>query len=104
MIHSNVRPMTLGNMRANGGMGLLQACRHDSGGPGIPAVVGIQMPAGEKGAVSVDPIFCARAANGHAAAAPSRRVMNSRCFNRIESQFGPYSRVELQDIEFAGIG
>src|SRR5260370_36828766 len=34
-------------------MGLLQACRHDSGGPGIPAVVRIQMPAGEKGAVGV---------------------------------------------------
>ena len=60
------------------GMGLLQACRHDSGGPGIPAVIGIQMPAGEKGALGLDHIFYARAANGHAATAPPRRVMNSR--------------------------
>jgi ABC-type branched-subunit amino acid transport system substrate-binding protein len=36
-----------------GGMGLLQACCHDPGGPGIPAVVGIQMPTGEEGAVGV---------------------------------------------------
>src|SRR5262249_39143692 len=36
-----------------GGMGLLQACCHDPGGRGIPAVVGIQMSAGEEGAVSV---------------------------------------------------
>src|SRR5215510_2283385 len=32
-------------------MGLLQACCHDPGGPGISAVVGIQMPAGEEDAV-----------------------------------------------------
>src|SRR6516164_8359176 len=32
-------------------MGLLQACRHDPGGPGISAVVGVQMPAGEEDAV-----------------------------------------------------
>ena len=38
---------------SRGGMGLLQACRHDSGGPGISAVIRIQMPAGEKGAVGV---------------------------------------------------
>src|SRR5215469_18784115 len=40
-------------------MGLLQACCHDPGGPGIPAVVGIQMPASEEGAVSVD-FWCGR--------------------------------------------
>ena len=39
---------------SKGGMGLLRACRHDPGGPGISAVVGIQMPASEEGAVSVD--------------------------------------------------
>jgi hypothetical protein len=50
-------------------------------GPGIPAIVGIQMPAGEKSAVGVGPLLCARAANGHAAAAPPRRVMNSRRLN-----------------------
>src|SRR5215471_18187007 len=32
-------------------MGLLQACCHDPGGPGISAIVGIQMPAGEEDAV-----------------------------------------------------
>src|SRR5260370_3656563 len=32
-------------------MGLLQACCHDPGGPGISAVVGIQMPAVEDDAV-----------------------------------------------------
>src|SRR5215813_2728639 len=32
-------------------MGLLQACCHNPGGPGISAIVGIQMPAGEEDAV-----------------------------------------------------
>jgi hypothetical protein len=47
---------------------------------------------------------CARAASGHAAAAPPKSVMNSRRFNWSKSIRTPLARAELQDIELARIG